>query len=487
MKKTILRTSLCLALAGVCAVGSFLLPARAAAGDSLKTGLEKEGFTVQEGRYYELDTLQLASEGKLYSCFGNNAGSSYMVFDLPDAPDQKVPNPAFPPSGWQYKLRADEAIVLITPLPPECTYYSFINYIMFTAQKEGKDYSSEDGFFSAGNEQTGLYHPIFGSIGNSLNMNNILHDGSSAYGTNAVMVVSANQTVTEKVVKQLKAAGYPESVINVMPIPEDTYRMGLDKGDDTFCLLGRVSQPKDKAAYEKYLEALEKDAIVYRLTPTEEVESNPYENAEVTARGTGVHELSKVPSAPEHLDEIRSALLEQYGKDYTYEELSTKIAVPEGLTAYFNDTNAQGDNRDAAYVMTKDFTLDSDEDFVVVYGVNHTTSGKAIYSNVVLYGRPMLNGACSIYDSLFAGSAKEYLEKDCENADQYYVYKIARTKMDDYTAILPYSTGNTQGKYYGLDNGNPMLLAFRAYLDENNVGTSYYELIYDRAIVFHKK
>ena len=32
-----------------------------------------------------------------------------------------------------------------------------------------------------------------------------------------------------------------------------------------------------------------------------------------------------------------------------------------------------------------------------------------------------------------------------------------------------------------------MLLAFRAYLDENNVGTSYYELIYDRAIVFHKK
>ena len=314
MKKTILRTSLCLALAGVCAVGSFLLPARAAAGDSLKTGLEKEGFTVQEG----------------------------------------------------------------------------------------KDYSSEDGFFSAGNEQTGLYHPIFGSIGNSLNMNNILHDGSSAYGTNAVMVVSANQTVTEKVVKQLKAAGYPESVINVMPIPEDTYRMGLDKGDDTFCLLGRVSQPKDKAAY-------------------------------------------------------------------------------------FNDTNAQGDNRDAAYVMTKDFTLDSDEDFVVVYGVNHTTSGKAIYSNAVLYGRPMLNGACSIYDSLFAGSAKEYLEKDCENADQYYVYKIARTKMDDYTAILPYSTGNTQGKYYGLDNGNPMLLAFRAYLDENNVGTSYYELIYDRAIVFHKK
>ena len=35
--------------------------------------------------------------------------------------------------------------------------------------------------------------------------------------------------------------------------------------------------------------------------------------------------------------------------------------------------------------------------------------------------------------------------------------------------------------------GNTLLLAFRAYLDETNVGASYYEVIYDRAIVFHKK
>ena len=75
----------------------------------------------------------------------------------------------------------------------------------------------------------------------------------------------------------------------------------------------------------------------------------------------------------------------------------------------------------------------------------------------------------------------------CENPDQYYVYKMARTKMDDYTSVIEYSTGNEKGKYYGVDNGNTLLLAFRAYLDETNVGASYYEVIYDRAIVFHKK
>ena len=137
--------------------------------------------------------------------------------------------------------------------------------------------------------------------------------------------------------------------------------------------------------------------------------------------------------------------------------------------------------------MTPDFTLDSDEDFVVVYGLNHTSTGKAQYSNAVLYARPMLNGICSVYDSLFPGSAASYLEESCEDADQYYVYKMARTKLDEHTAVIEYSTGNEKGTYYGADNGNPLLLAFRAYLDETGVGPSYYELIYDRAIVFHKK
>ena len=54
----------------------------------LQTLLENEGFYVQQGSFYELDTLKEASAGRLLSCFGNNAGSSYMVFNLPAAPEQ---------------------------------------------------------------------------------------------------------------------------------------------------------------------------------------------------------------------------------------------------------------------------------------------------------------------------------------------------------------------------------------------------------------
>ena len=455
--------------------------------DQLSTLLEEANFTVQQGTFYELDTIKEASEGRLMSCFGNNAGSAYTVFSLPAASDQEVPNPKFLPLGWQYKLRQDEAIVLITPLPPECKYYSFINYIMFTEQKEGKDYSNEKSFFTVGDETTGIYHPIFGSIGEPVNLLNIKHDGDSVYDSNAVIVISANRTVEEKVIAQLQEAGYDSSMINSMPIPAETYQLGLEKGADTFCFLGRISQASDSDAYETYVSNLAETSKVYRLTPNEEVEAAPFENAVLTPRGNGKHESSIVSNSAEHLDTIRQAIIDEYQADYTYEELKSEIAVPEGLTAYFNDTNSLGDNRDTSYLMTPDFTLDSDEDFVVVYGLNHTSTGKAQYSNAVLYARPMLNGICSVYDSLFPGSAASYLEESCEDADQYYVYKMARTKLDEHTAVIEYSTGNETGTYYGADNGNPLLLAFRAYLDETGVGPSYYELIYDRAIVFHKK
>ena len=479
--------------------------------DLLKDILESDSFYVQQGTYRELDTVKEASAGRLLSCFGNNAGSAYIVFNMPAAPEQDtslgneelgwpdetatiyddpdIPNapanPYFAPGGWEYKLRQDEVIVLITPLPGECKYYSFINYIMFTAQKPGKNYEGKPGFFPVGNEETGLYNPIFGSVGNSINMTNIRHDGESVFDTQAVIVIGANQESVNNVVNDLEKAGYGESMINIMPIPAQTYKMGLEKGADTFSFLQRVSQAEDKDAYRDYLDNISERATLYRITPVSETAPSPYENETVIPRGNGVHEAAVLPDAQERLDKIREALIAEYGDEYDYEELSGEIAVPEGLTAYFTDFNAKGDNRDAMYLMTPEFTLDSDKDFVVVYGVNHTTTGKALYSNAVLYAKPMLNGVTSVYDSLFEGSAKAYL--DDEDADKYYVYKMARTQMDDHTALIEYSTGNENGKYYGVDNNNPVLVAFRAYLDETGTGASYYEVIYDRTIVFHKK
>ncbi len=480
---------------------------------ALKTLLEQDAFYVQQGIYRELDTVKEASEGRLLSCFGNNAGSAYIVFSLPAAPEQDTSlgskklgwpdeiaaayddpavenapaNPYFAPDGWEYKLRQDEVIVLITPLPGECKYYSFINYIMFAENKPGKNYQGLPGMFTVGNETTGLYHPIFGSIGNSLNMTNIRHSGEGIYDTAAVILIGANRDSMSRVAADLNKAGYEDSMINFMPIPAETYKMGLQKGADTFSFLQRVSQASDPAAYRDYLDHISERAVVYRVTPVAETPANPWPNETVIPRGDGTHEAAVLPGAEAGLEAIREALIAAWSDEYDYEELAGEIAVPEGLTAYFTDFNAKGDNRDAMYLMTPEFTLNSDEDFIVVYGVNHAKTGKALYANTVLYAKPMLNGVTSIYDSLFEGSAAPWLGNSAENADAYYVYRLARTAEDDYTAVIPYSTGNEQGKYYGVDNLNPLVIAFRSYLDRTGAGASYYEIIYDRTIVFHKK
>lgn len=477
-------------------------------------------YYVQKGSFENMDTIELASQKQLISCFGNNAGSSYLVPLLPPAPNQDPAkgivtetydwpdeepseyyetsgtvhfpaNPYFSPVGWSYKLAEDEAVVMIGQLPPECKYYSLINYAFFTEVKEGKDYSNEKGFFQIGDEQTGLYHPVFGSLGAPLNQNNIKAENDEIFDSKFALVVTGDQNTFGSIQDALVAAGISEDMINESPLPAAVLNMGLEKGKDTFTTLMRISQPENAQDYQNYIDTLDDSMLVYRITPkSEQSNPSPYPFTDLRERGTGQHEVAILPEAAKELDTIRTNLINQYKDDYTYEELSAEIAVPEGMTAYLNDTNAQGDNRDAAYTMTSDFTLDSDEDFIVVYGVNHAKTNKATYTNTVLYSRPMLNGVVSVYDSAFEGSADEYVSEDCENQDSYYVCKLARSKADeaDHTATIPYSEGNPDGEYYGVDNGDTLFLAYRSYLEpETGVGPSYYEYLYDKAIVFHKK
>ena len=455
--------------------------------DKLRSELERADYTVSEGKLYPFDTLRLASEGKLKTCFGNNAGSDYLILDLPDAPNQSVPNPFFSPEGMHFKLRQDEAVVVVTRLPDPCKYWSFIVYDMFSKQKEGKDYSKEKGFFGIGDDTTGLYHTIFASIGSPVDMLNARHNGDSAFATAAVIVMCANKDVKENVIKCLESSGYPESMVNVMEIPSGVYDMGLGKSKDTFSLFGRISQPEDRAAYDKYIDELTLNSFVFRVTPNKEIAQNSFDVMELKTRGSGMHEAGQVDNCAQNLDKIRKNIIDKYSDEYDYEELTTEIGIIDGLTAYTNDVNANGDVHDAAYLISPNFTLKSDDDFVVVYGVNHKTTKKAHYFNAVLHAKPMLNGVCTVFDSMLKGSADEFLPEKISSADQFYAYRMARTKLDEHTAIIPYSTGNEQGKFYGVDNDNPSFILFRIYLDETGVGASYYELVNDRVIVFHKK
>lgn len=472
----------------------------------LVKNLETDGFYVQKGSMEEFDTIALATEGTLSSCFGNNQGSPYFTYFLPPAPNQTPvegglekpsqyynptaednypANPRFDPIGWSYKLREDEAIVSIMKLPPKCKYFSIGAYILLKTNTIKYENSNV--------EQKNVYVPIFGSIEDQKNNYNIKSlatpngEKGKPYGSIAVFIMSGDKNISETIKKQLIASGYNKSMINESIIPATALNMGLEEGKDTFCMVGRISQPESQKACKAYFKNMAYETQVFRVTPKIMGKIKPYNMPKLPARGTKMHEAGIIPHANKDLAIIRENIINQYKRKYTYEELAVNIAAPEGMTAYYNDRNALGDNRDTTYLMTSDFILNSDDDFIIVYGVNHVKTRKSIYSNTILYARPMLNGVASIYDSDYEGSANSYLINGYQCPSYYYVYKMGRKKEKN-TVVIPKSTGNLDGKYYGVDNGDPMLLAFRAYIEvKSGIGPSYYEIIYDRAIVFRKK
>ena len=129
-----MKKIVCLILVLLTACGLFGGFAAAETGDAdLFAQNLSEACYVQEGHFEYMDTIALASRGKLISCFGNNAGSGYLVPMIPPAPNQEAApatemgqfswpaeepsalydpaaenqpaNPYFSPVGWTYKLR----------------------------------------------------------------------------------------------------------------------------------------------------------------------------------------------------------------------------------------------------------------------------------------------------------------------------------------------------------------------------------------------
>ena len=110
--------------------------------------------------------------------------------------------------------------------------------------------------------------------------------------------------------------------------------------------------------------------------------------------------------------------------------------------------------------------------------------------------RFVFNGNDTIVGFNFDIDLSVWTHKVIEEQNRFYIgikmpdgnyHSFHGVNKNGNVGTLLYVNGNEKGKYYGVDNGNTLLLAFRAYLDETNVGASYYEVIYDRAIVFHKK
>jgi len=462
--------------------------------EAFKQALEQDGFTVQEGGLGHFDFMKLYNSGVLPSALGSNPATKYLVYLVP------------PPSGREVggiiseivkalgvtenitpfpSLRPDEALVFVGRTPPECRYFSFDHYII------DRTY---------GNETRWIFSNLADTVNNMVIKTEGTPDGSpgNPYNQTTIVVTTADKGIDQRIRAAAQSAGYSDGIINTQVIPSAMLNMGVENDSDTFAVYIRPSLFADKEAGNDYINNT--PATVFRITPNEAMELDPYGMPELRVRGTGTTEFDLM----DDLEELRMAILDKYsGLNAT--ELPTSIAVPIGSDCIQRGIDGVGPDNDACYLWSADQTISSPtppfpdtsqyydflrdpaitlgngtNEFIVVYGVNHVATGKATYQNFVPYGADAWNGAGMITDVDFTGSAEEYLP-DNPNAKYLYAYKIARNcDGDPYCYEVPYGVGG-----YGIDLDQPLWIGWRLYLEESTkTGPSYSEIVYDRAIKF---
>ncbi len=424
--------------------------------------LSDAGFTVQQGAVVKVDFIRMAELGLVPDAEGNNADNPYFCWALPPAPGQTIKNDNAYPNGFSrnFRLNPDEAVIMIGQTPPEVKFFSYPSDLI---------YRTIDGVRTW----------IFGGLDDTINIATVnAGDGNGDVISQPVMIIySADQGTAEKVKSLAESSGYPESMINIMKLPSPMLHMGIDEDSDSFGLGVRAAVFADPAEKEAYMQNAYTMMRPYRVTPNESGTLDPYPVQELRIRGTGKTEFDLTPA----VDKLRDAIINAY-PDYSWEELKTGIAFPESNQMIQNGLNAFGENRDAVYLGSQNFTLGEDQ-FAVSYGVNHMAFGKAVYSNICAYGKEKVNGVVSVDSTQFEGSTDKYLGNDIDTRS-LYAYTITRTNSTEpYTMVVPTGPG-----LRGIPLDQEMWIGWRAYMEPStNVGPAYPELIYDRVIVFTPK
>ena len=210
-------------------------------------------------------------------------------------------------------------------------------------------------------------------------------------------------------------------------------------------------------------------------------------------RGTGHTEMELYPA----LKRLRQAILDEYGGPH--KELDThvwwlldrEIMLEKPYVGLQRGLFLMGGSRDTNYLATyPNFKLRTGEDeFVIVYGVNHQATGKATYSSLSLYADAELwFGVGTRTSNQFGDSARRYLPDD-PDADMLYAFKVARDCQGEaYCMEVDMDLEDIDGVPYDcpdLEDGDEMFFIFRSYMEPaTKVAPDDNELLYDQAIYF---
>ena len=448
--------------------------------DTFYSALEKSDFTLKPAPFIHVDLIKLYEAGKLANAAGNNAGAPYKgLFGAAPAnlemkdikqlsgAQEKVDNLLYSIpgliQGWQ--LNPDEAVVLVTKTPPECTYFSYVGFIF------NKYYEKEK-------QRKWVWTSFNDTLNNLTIKTSGTPDGAKGnpFNQDTIIIITADKGIDQRIRNLAVSAGYAESIINTYIIPSSMVKLGTGPEFDTIVVGQRMALFADEKAGQEYVNTV---TIGVKVTPKSAVKLDPFPAPELRVRGTGKTEVDFQPA----IEELRKAILARYS-DLAVKELNTYVWLSESYDAVQTETYVAGESRDTVYLRSDTLTLGDDPDeFAIVYGVNHAATGKATYANCNFYGEAGWNGVTGIYNTEYARSAEPYLPGN-PLAKYLYVCKFARSCGSDKTCIaVP-----TGPKAHGVGLDEPAFIGFRAYMEPaTRVGPINTELLYDRVIKFNAR
>ena len=296
-------------------------------------------------------------------------------------------------------------MVLVFETPPDMAYFGFTPYV-----------------FSRYYPEQGRRMEPYASLGDTLNNLTVRHQLplQSPYDKLTALVMTASLETYYKVATTLLVSGLLPMRTNPLIIPNNKVRLGNERDADTFQLLIRVAKPGIPAELDQYLET--PPIYAYRVS-TSNPSFTPITPPPIRPAGTGQDE--KALTSTFHALSQAIALAHS---DSLITPLKNNLSLPDPDFCLDTGKACHGDNRDSLYENVAFAPLTQhDNDYVIVYGVNHTLTQKTSYTNISVYDVNRLAGVVSRVEEDFAGSAAQYLDPVAyPYVDKLFVYKVAR-------------------------------------------------------------
>lgn len=430
---------------------------------AFRTALEQDGYTVRPGSTIALNFVAQWCAGTPIPGYNSAVYSNnqqYLQLLVPKSEQDPTP-------GNPFQLGAAEAVVLIGLTPPPERYFAFQPFLRFQAMPDGL-----------------TKRPLWTTLGDSASNATVKTTGSSSFNSPVALIFTPDQGTDARVRKALERSGYPAAIHNTLVFPAPMLRLGYGTAADEFSIVLRNALWDKDSDGDTYVQ--NPPLHLFRVTPPAETAKNPFPVPELRVRGTGRGEMDLMNK----LGQLREGIIAA-NPGFTATDFGTQSAGYEGYDYMQRGVDPLGDSRDALFVVggympeyqsNDEITL-GDGEFLMIYGINHTATGKAVYHNFNVYeskvGKAPLGGAD---DRTFVGTASRYLSQDPAAANLMYAYKVSRDcRGESYCVTL----GLENCSRLTVDKDTVLGMIFRMYLEPaTKAGPAMPEVLYDRVMKF---